>query len=415
MSTYELLDELEAGELSVQYEGEEPQALLAWAIEEFSPRIAISAAFQADDVALIDMAYKIDPNVRIFTVDTGRLPHETHELIEALRAKYDGLNLHVLQPDAGQVQRLVASKGLELMKESVENRLLCCNVRKVQPLTKHLDGLDAWVTGLRRDQWATRTNIRKVEIDHDHGAIVKLNPLAEWTKREVWAYLGRARRAGARPLRAGLHVDRLRSVHARHRPGRGRPRRTLVVGVERAEGVRHALLDRARRLRARAEGDHRQGNAEGALRVIAVHGDAAEVALGEAQAVLAMVQDEERRGRLADLVAAVQEGELGDDEAQALEELIELGLSTGRIRSVYGPEGEQAALKTFRKLPGGRALSESAKEVSSALDALEGRVLESVKVQSAGPGAYVVSVAVEGLELSVKLDRAGARIHSVGV
>ena len=119
MSTYELLDELEAGELSVQYEGEEPQALLAWAIEEFSPRIAISAAFQADDVALIDMAYKIDPNVRIFTVDTGRLPHETHELIDALRAKYDGLNLHVLQPDVGQVQRLVAAKGLELMKESV--------------------------------------------------------------------------------------------------------------------------------------------------------------------------------------------------------------------------------------------------------------------------------------------------------
>ena len=149
--------------------------------------------------------------------------------------------------------------------------------------------------------------------------------------------------------------------------------------------------------------------------MIAVHGDAAEVAVGEAQAVLTMVQDAARRGRLADLIAAVQEGELGDDEAQALEELIELGLSTGRIRSVYGPEGEQAALKTFRRLPGGRALSDSAQEVSAALAALEGRVLERVKVQSAGPGAYLVSVAVEGLELSVKLDRAGARIHSVGV
>ena len=189
MSTFELLDELEAGELSIQYEGEEPQALLEWAIAEFSPRLAISAAFQADDVALIDMAYKIDPNVRIFTVDTGRLPRETHELIDALRAKYDGLNLHVLEPDAGQVARMVSTKGLDLMKESVENRLICCNVRKVQPLTKHLDGLDAWVTGLRRDQWATRTNIRKVEIDHDHDAMVKLNPLAEWTARDVWTYL----------------------------------------------------------------------------------------------------------------------------------------------------------------------------------------------------------------------------------
>ena len=190
MSTYELIDELEAGELSVEFEGEEPQVVLEFAIERFSPRLAISAAFQADDVALIDMAYKIDPSVRIFSVDTGRLPAETHTLIAELRDHYPGLNLNVLRPDAGQVERLVAKKGLDLMKESVENRLLCCNVRKVQPLTKHLDGLDAWVTGLRRDQWATRTNIRKIEIDHDHGAIVKLNPLAEWTKREVWAYLG---------------------------------------------------------------------------------------------------------------------------------------------------------------------------------------------------------------------------------
>jgi len=190
MSTFELLDELEAGELAVRFEDEEPQALLEWAIEEFSPRLAISAAFQADDVALIDMAYRLDPGVHVFSVDTGRLPAETHELIAALRDRYPGLDLRLLQPDAGQVERLVAAKGLDLMKESVGNRLLCCNVRKVQPLTKHLDGLDAWVTGLRRDQWATRTNIRKVEIDHDHNAIVKLNPLAEWTKRDVWAYLG---------------------------------------------------------------------------------------------------------------------------------------------------------------------------------------------------------------------------------
>jgi hypothetical protein len=143
--------------------------------------------------------------------------------------------------------------------------------------------------------------------------------------------------------------------------------------------------------------------------------ESVEVALGEAQAVLSLVQDEERRGRLADLVAAVQEGELGEEEAQALEEIIELGLSTGRIRGLYGPEGEQAALKAYRKLPGGKELSTSAREVSEALAALEGKRLESVKVQSAGPGAYLVSIGAEGLELSVRLDRSGARIHSVGV
>jgi hypothetical protein len=143
--------------------------------------------------------------------------------------------------------------------------------------------------------------------------------------------------------------------------------------------------------------------------------DAAEVALGEAQAVLALVQDDERRGRLADLVAAIGEGELGEDDAQALEEIIELGLSTGRIRGLYGPEGEQAALKTYRKLPRGKELSGSAREVTQALAALEGKTLESVRVQSAGPGAYLVGIGVEGLELSVRLDRSGARLHSVGV
>jgi hypothetical protein len=148
---------------------------------------------------------------------------------------------------------------------------------------------------------------------------------------------------------------------------------------------------------------------------VVLRGDAAEVALGEAQAVLALVQDEERRGRLADLVAAVQDGELGDEEAQALEELIELGLSTGRIRSIYGPEGEQAALKTFRRLPGGRALADAAGEVTAALAALEGKQLEKVQVQSTGPGSFLVTLGVEGLELSVRLDRAGARVHSVGV
>src|SRR5438128_6736094 len=95
--------------------------------------------------------------------------------------------------------------------------------------------------------------------------------------------------------------------------------------------------------------------------------DAAEVALGGAQAVLALVQDEERRGRLADLVAAIGDGELDEADAQALEEIIELGLSTGRIRGLYGPEGEQAALKTYRKLPHGKELSASAREVSQAL------------------------------------------------
>jgi phosphoadenosine phosphosulfate reductase len=187
MST-ELIDELEAGELSVAFEGEEPEEVIAWALERFSPQIALSTAFQVEGVVLLDIAYTIDPRVRVFSVDTGRLPPETFDAIEQLRERYPGLVLDLLAPNAAHLQRLVARKGPNLFYESVENRLLCCNVRKVQPLTRYLAGLDAWITGLRRDQWATRTNIRKVEIDHDHGAIVKLNPLAEWTEEEVWDY-----------------------------------------------------------------------------------------------------------------------------------------------------------------------------------------------------------------------------------
>ena len=148
--------------------------------------------------------------------------------------------------------------------------------------------------------------------------------------------------------------------------------------------------------------------------MIALKGEAAEVALGEAQAVLALVQDGERRGRLADLVAAVQDGELGDDEAQALEELIELGLSTGRIRSVYGPEGEQAALGLFRRLPLGKELAETTRELNEALSALEGRTIEKVAVSVVGPGEYGVTVSTEDFEIVLRLGKAGARVATIG-
>jgi phosphoadenosine phosphosulfate reductase len=185
----ELLDDLEAGELSVQFEGEEPDVVLAWAIARFAPRISISTAFQTDGAVLLDMAYAIDPSIRLFSVDTGRLPSETFELIEVMRDRYPGLQLDLISPEAPAVNALVRKHGPNLFYRSVENRMLCCQIRKVLPLQRHLAGLDAWITGLRRDQWATRSDIRKVEIDHDHGAIVKLNPLAEWSEDEVWDYV----------------------------------------------------------------------------------------------------------------------------------------------------------------------------------------------------------------------------------
>lgn len=148
---------------------------------------------------------------------------------------------------------------------------------------------------------------------------------------------------------------------------------------------------------------------------VPLRGEAAEVALGEAQAVLAMVQDERRRGRLADLVAAVAEGEVGDEEAETLTELLELGLQTGRLRAVYGPGGEQAALRVFRRLPRGRELDASAREVSGALASLAGATLEKLELRAAGPGTFLLTVAAGGRELSVRLDRQGVRLTGVGI
>ena len=149
--------------------------------------------------------------------------------------------------------------------------------------------------------------------------------------------------------------------------------------------------------------------------VVALTGEAREVALAEAQAVLAMVHDEARRARLKDLVAAAAEGEVAGDEAEALEELLELGLQTGRLRALYGPGGEQAALQTYRKLPRGAELAASARDVSQALGALAGKPLEGVSLQAVGPGAFTLSLAADGIELTVRLDRQGARLSSVGV
>lgn len=182
-----VMDDYEAGELAVHFDDKEPEDLLEWAFERFGDRLAIITSFQIDTLVLLDMAHQINPNVRVITVDTGRLPQETHDLIDRVRDKYK-IEIEVRYPEAAHVEQMVRRKGVNLFRESVPMRLLCCHIRKVLPLQKALEDLDAWITGLRRDQWATRANIRKVDLDHDHGGIVKLNPLADWSHDDVWAY-----------------------------------------------------------------------------------------------------------------------------------------------------------------------------------------------------------------------------------
>jgi len=153
--------------------------------------------------------------------------------------------------------------------------------------------------------------------------------------------------------------------------------------------------------------------AEAAARV-RVTGEAAEVARAEAQAVLAMVQGEGRRSRLADVVAAVDEGEVAGADADALGELLELGLQTGRIRSLYGPDGEQASLGLFRRLPVGRELGRSTRDLNEALEALAGRTIERISVSAVGPGEYGVTISTDDYELVLRLGKAGARLATIG-
>ncbi len=175
-------------ELNDRFRDAKPEALLRWAIDTFSPRLALASSFGAEDVVLIDMLSRLEPPTRIFTLDTGRLPAETYTLIDAIRDRY-GLAIEVYFPQAEAVEAMVRERGVNLFYKSVENRKLCCGVRKVEPLGRALQGLDAWITGLRRDQAVTRTAVGKVEVDTEHGGIVKINPIADWTWDQVWAYI----------------------------------------------------------------------------------------------------------------------------------------------------------------------------------------------------------------------------------
>lgn len=163
--------------------------LLAWAFGKFHPRLALACSFQAEESVLIDMLYRErGADFRLFTLDTGRLNQETYDCMDAIRERY-GIEIEVFFPDHKLVQRMVRQHGLNLFYQSIEQRKLCCNVRKVEPLSRALSGLAAWMTGLRREQAPMRAALAKVDIDSDHGGIFKINPLADWSHQQIWNYV----------------------------------------------------------------------------------------------------------------------------------------------------------------------------------------------------------------------------------
>jgi len=165
------------------------EGILCWAFDKFSPKLALACSFQAEESVLIDMMHRMrGADFRIFTLDTGRLNQETYDCMDAIRQRY-GVSVEVYFPDAEKVQNMVRSHGLNLFYNSVELRKLCCGIRKVEPLNRALRELNAWMTGLRREQAVTRSEVRKIELDRDHGSIVKINPLVDWSYDQVWNYI----------------------------------------------------------------------------------------------------------------------------------------------------------------------------------------------------------------------------------
>ncbi len=173
---------------SQEFEKKAAGEVLTWALKEFGDKVSFASSFGAEDVVLIDLISKFSPGLSVFTLDTGRLNEETYEVMERVRSKYK-IQIFSHFPEASKVEALERQKGFFSFRESIENRKECCGIRKVEPLNRALSGLKAWVTGLRREQAVTRTAIQKIEIDEAHGGIFKINPLADWTEKQVWDYI----------------------------------------------------------------------------------------------------------------------------------------------------------------------------------------------------------------------------------
>ncbi|MCY1077261.1 phosphoadenylyl-sulfate reductase [Archangium lansingense] len=163
------------------------EEVLAWVEKRFGARAAIASSFGAEDMVLIDLARTHAPSVRLFTLDTGRLPPETYEVMDVVRRRY-GVEIETYFPERARVESLESTKGYFSFKQSIEARKECCGIRKVEPLQRALAGREAWVTGLRREQSITRTEVQAIVADTDHG-LIKVNPLVRWNTKEVWAYI----------------------------------------------------------------------------------------------------------------------------------------------------------------------------------------------------------------------------------
>ena len=173
--------------LNEELKNASPQEVLGLVYERFKDKIAFASSLGYEDQVLTQMIATSCPEMKIFTLDTGRLFPETYDLIEKTVARYKP-NFQIYFPDYQAVETMTNSKGVNLFYDSVDNRKLCCSVRKTMPLKRALHGLEAWITGLRRSQSITRTNLQIVEWD-EANQLIKINPLINWNEDDVIIYI----------------------------------------------------------------------------------------------------------------------------------------------------------------------------------------------------------------------------------
>ena len=173
--------------LNEQFSDTNPIEVIKYFADKYDDKIALSSSLGAEDQVLTQMLTSVKENPHIFTLDTGRLFSETYELIDRTSKKYK-IKLKVYSPKAELVQKMVEEKGINLFYDSIENRKECCYHRKLEPLKRAFEGLEAWICGLRAEQSVTRTNVQVIEWD-DNNNILKINPLASWSEKDVWDYI----------------------------------------------------------------------------------------------------------------------------------------------------------------------------------------------------------------------------------
>ncbi len=187
VSQAERISHSELAEVNQSLENAHPSEILKWVDDRFGDRAAQMSSFGLEDVALFDMYWRVNPKARVMTLDTLKLPTETYTLFDQTALRY-GVKIETFYPDLNAVAEMVDANGFNLFYKSIDNRKLCCGVRKVDPLNRALSSVDAWITGLRRDQGMERGQIDIVEWDEPHSNY-KVNPLANWTFEQVEAYV----------------------------------------------------------------------------------------------------------------------------------------------------------------------------------------------------------------------------------